>query len=307
MLSLILLKKILSLYIVLLIGFITVKLGLLKSEDNKTLSVFLVYVISPVNILSAFQMDKTPEKLNGMLLSLIGAGIVCTMFIIIARLLCRPLRLTPEEEISMSFPNVGNLIVPLVMSVFGSEWVVYSLGYIIVQTCYIWTYSKIRISRDKHVDIKKIILNPNILAIIVSFILFIFDIKLPEIAADAVDSVSASIGPLGMLMTGMILAGMDIKAAFMNGRVWLTALFRLILFPAIAVAVLRLSGLAAMNPNGTTILTITLMGASSPAMACVMQLASFYGKDVDHACAINVLTTILCVITMPLMIGLFRM
>ena len=307
MLSLILLKKIVSLYLILIAGAVLVKSGLMKSGESKTLSMICMYLLAPCSILATLRMERTPELLSGMALSLLGAALIITVDIFLARGLKRPLNLTPEEEISISFPNVGNLVIPLVQAVLGQDWVVYTLGYIVVQTTLIWTYAKTVLSGNGKPEWRKILLNPNMIAIAFAVIMFAFDLKFPEIAEDAVSSVASMVGPAGMLVTGMIIGGMSLKSVFTDRRVWLVAGLRLLVFPLLALIMLKYLPLSAMNINGETVLLITLIGASSPAMSTVTQMASIYDGDRDHACAINVLTTLLCVATMPVMIYLYQL
>lgn len=307
MLSLILLKKIVSLYLILIAGAALVRSGLLKADDSKTLSIVCMYLVAPCSILAAIRIDKTTELMSGLMLSLIGAALIITVYIFLAHALRRPLKLTNEEEISVSFPNVGNLVIPLVQAVLGQEWVVFTLGFIIVQTVLIWTYAKTVLSGDSKPEWKKILLNPNIIAIGIAAVIFVFDIRLPDIAEDAIGSVSGLVGPLGMLITGMIIGGMSLKSVFSDKRIWCIAGIRLLALPLIALVLLKFLPLAGMNVNGKTILLITLIGAASPSMATVTQMASIYGGDRDHACAINVLSTLLCVATMPLIILLYQL
>ena len=307
MLSLILLKKTVSLYLILIAGAVLVKSGLMKSGESTTLSVICMYLLAPCSILATLRMDRTPELLSGMALSLLGASLILAVDIFLARGLKKPLSLTPEEEISISFPNVGNLVIPLVQAVLGQDWVVYTLGYIVIQTILIWPYAKTVLSGNGKPEWKKILLNPNMIAIAFAVIMFAFDLRLPEIAEDAVSSVASMVGPAGMLVTGMIIGGMNLKSVFTDRRVWLIAGLRLVAFPLLALVLLKYLPLSAINVNGETVLLITLIGASSPAMSTVTQMASVYGGDRDRACAMNVLTTLVCVITMPVMIYLYQL
>lgn len=307
MLSLILLKKIVSLYLILAAGVFLVRSGLMKTDDSRTLSVICMYMISPCCILATLRIDRTPELMVGLVLSLIGAALVSAVYIILTRSLRKPLGLTPEEEISISFPNVGNMVIPLVQAVLGQEWVVYTLGFIIVQTIMIWTYAKTVLSGDGKAEWKKILLNPNMIAVGIAAVVFAFNIRLPDVLEDAVTSVSGMVGPAGMLVTGMIIGGMSLKPVFTDRRVWMISGFRLAALPLLALILLKYLPLAGMNVNGEMILLITLIGASSPSMQTVTQMASIYDGDRDHACAINVLTTLLCIATMPLMIYLYQL
>ena len=68
--SLILTEQIVKLFIILMIGFIMVRIGLLKVSDSKSISVLLVYLVLPCMIVNSFQIEYTPEVLKGLILRL---------------------------------------------------------------------------------------------------------------------------------------------------------------------------------------------------------------------------------------------
>ena len=144
--------KIIELTLIVLIGYGLVKSKLLKSEDSKTLSVIGLYVISPAVMIEAFQIDYTPEILQGLQLSLLMA--VFLQVIIIGSLLKRLLNLDPIEHATSIYSNSGNLIIPIVMSLFGKEWVIYASCFIVVQTFLFWTHCRLIIVGKGNLSLK---------------------------------------------------------------------------------------------------------------------------------------------------------
>jgi len=307
MLSLLLLKKILSLYLILLSGALLVRSRLLKADSGKVISVINMYLIAPCSILSSFQIEHSPELTSGLLLTFLAGIIMTVINIVVSRLFRQPFRLNAVEELSVGFPNVGNLVIPLVTAVLGPEWVVYTLGFIVVQNIMIWTYADPMLKGDAKINWKKILVNPNIITIALSILLFLLNVKLPAIVTDAASSVGNMIGPVSMLVTGVVIGSMDLKAAFTDLRSWLATGLRLVVLPLLCLLVLKILPLASMHPDGKTILTIILIATSSCSMSSVMQLSSVYGGNTDQACAINVLTTLLCVVTLPVMVYLYQL
>ena len=76
MISLILIKKIFSLFLIMLMGFLAVKSGKLRAEDSKIFSTMAAYVIFPCILISAFNMERSPEIIRGVLLSFIAVLIL---------------------------------------------------------------------------------------------------------------------------------------------------------------------------------------------------------------------------------------
>ena len=83
-----------------------------KPEDSRVLSKVCLYLVTPCVIINAFQLQRTPELLQGLALSLGAAIGIHALFFIATALLHRPLRLTPVEQASLIYTNSGNLIIP---------------------------------------------------------------------------------------------------------------------------------------------------------------------------------------------------
>lgn len=278
--ALALLIKIGSLFIIALAAYALVKIHILRSEDSRVISLIMMYLICPCTVISAFQIDCTPEVRSGLILAFVAAIISHVGAIVINNLFVRkPLHLTPVEQASFEYPNAGNIIIPIVVSLLGQEWVVYTCAYICVTIVLQWTHLKQLISGEAHVNIKKILTNINIIAIFIGLLILAFGITLPKILQDAVDSVSVMIGPASMMMIGTMLGGMELKQIFANKRVWLISFLRLIFAPLLFIAFLRLTNFGASVPNADTILLITTLASASAAAATVTQMELVYGKD----------------------------
>lgn len=159
---------------------------------------------------------------------------------------------------------------------------------------------------DKRIDLRKIFMNINILAVFAGVLCFVLKVVLPGPVLDAIDSVGAMIGPSAMIVTGMIIGSMDFKKLFSYHRLWFISVLRLIIYPLIGVAFLKFSGITGLVPEGATILMITLLAMTTPSASTVTQMAQVYGRDADYASAINVVTTLFCILTMPLMVTLYQ-
>ncbi|MEI3347630.1 MAG: hypothetical protein V8R55_04270 [Dysosmobacter sp.] len=78
-------------------------------------------------------------------------------------------------------------------------------------------------------------------------------------------------------------------------------------YPLALLCLLKFSGIASLVPGGATILLISFLAASAPAASTVTQMAQVYGSDSDYAGAVNVPTTLLCIVTMPLLVALYQL
>lgn len=303
--ALLLFEQIMSLFLILLLGFIIVKTGHLKSTDSKVLTVLSVYVILPVVIIRSFQIDLTPDIRDGFLLA--TAAAIAIMFILLGltELCARIWPMNVVEKGSLIYSNCANLIIPLVIAVLGEEWVVFSSAFLCVQLVFTWTHGKSMIGGDKGFAWKKILTNINMIAIFVGLAMMLCRIRLPLLVITTMDSVSALLGPLAMLTIGMLLGGMDLKAVFTNKRIYVITLLRLVVFPLILLVLLKIFPLETLVKDGKTILYISFLAAITPSAAAVTQLSQLYDKDAEYSSAINVVTTVFCVLTMPLLTELY--
>ena len=302
-----LLEQIVQLFLCIVLGWLLVQLRLLKPEDSRVLSKVCLYLVTPCVIINAFQIQRTPELLQGLTLSLGAAIGIHVLFFIATALLCRPLHLTPVEQASLIYTNSGNLIIPLVTAVLGSEWVIYCSMFQLVQQFPMWSHCRIILSGDRNISLKKILLNVNIVSVLVGVLLFLLNLSLPSVIAGTMKSIAATIGPLSMFVAGMLMGDQDLLAVLRIRSIWKVAFLRLIVLPLVVLGILKYSGLASLVPDGESILLISLLAASAPAASNVTQIAQLYGHEGDYASAINVITTLFCIGTMPLMVLLYQL
>ncbi|WP_455581003.1 AEC family transporter [Dysosmobacter sp.] len=307
MISLLLLQQIAQLFLCIFLGWLLVRARLLKPEDSRVLSVVVLYLVIPCVIVGAFQIDCTPDMFHGLLLSLgIAAAIHAVLFLLTA--LCRrPLRLGPVEQASVIYSNAGNLIVPIVSAILGKEWIIFTSMFVIVQLPLLWSHGRMLLSGERSVSWRKIFLNVNILSIFAGGVLFFLHLPLPALLVGAMDSIGATLGPLSMIVAGMLMGGVDFRAVLSRRSIWKVAFLRLVGFPLVILCLLRLSGLSSLVPKGETILLVSFLASITPSASAVTQMAQVYGREGEYAGSINVITTLLCIITMPLLLALYQL
>lgn len=303
----ILINKILSMALMMLIGAILVRFGILRADDSRVLSALSLYIILPCVILTSFQVDFTAEVKSGLLLALTAAVIIHIALILLNTLLGKLLRLDAVEQASIIYSNAGNLIVPLVTALLGKDQVIYCCAFICVQMILLWSHGKTLLCGEKGIDIKKIVTNINMIAIFIGIALLLTGLRFPAIIEDTLESMSGMVGPAAMLITGMIIGGHSVKALLHNRRLWLTTVLRLVVIPLLVLIFLKFSGIAQIVPGGREVLLVTFLAVITPSASTITQLAQVYGQDADYAGSINVLTTILCIVTMPVMVALYQL
>lgn len=305
--SILLMQQIVQLFLMIFMGYLIVKTGLVRDDDSKVLSKIILYLIVPCVIINAFQVDYTTDTVKGLLIAFAASVMTQVILLVVISVAGKLLHLNEVEVSSVYYSNSGNLIVPIVTFILGQEWVLYGCVFMSVQLVFLWTHCKKIISREASYDWKKIILNINMLSIFIGVILFFTKIRLPEIIGNTLASVGTMIGPASMIVTGMLFAGMNLKQIFANKRVYFITFLRLIAFPLIALVLIKFSNLASFSADGNKIMLIVFLAIITPSASTVTQMCQVYGNDSRYASAINVMTTLLSIITMPVMVMLFQM
>lgn len=303
--SFLLFKQIAQFFIMIIMGYTLVKLKIVKSEDSKVLSRVCLYLIMPCVIINSFLIEFTPEKLKGLGLAVGVAIIIHFVAWIFIKILGKVLNFNPVEKASVMYSNAANMVIPVVMSVLGDEWVLYSSAFVSVQLVLLWTHCKSMLSNEKGFELKKIYTNINLIAIFIGILLFITKIHIPSVLQGTLKSVGGTVAPISMIITGMIMAGAELKKVFSNGRIYLVLFFRMIFFPFIVFMIIYFTGITKVIDNGAMILLVTFIATITPTASSITQMAQVYGNNEQYAGAINIMTTIVSIVTMPIMVALY--
>ena len=305
--SLLLMEQIIQLFLMIFMGFVIVKARLLKSEDSRVLSVIVLYLIVPCVIINAFQVDYTKDTVQGLLIALAASVLTQIVLLIVISVFGKLIHLNEVEVASIYYSNSGNLIVPIVTFILGKEWVLYGCVFMSVQLVFLWTHCKKIISREASYDWKKIVLNINMISIVIGVILFFTRIHLPSDINSTLSAVGSMIGPASMIVTGMLVAVMNLKKFFTNKRVYFVSFLRLVIVPVIALILIKCSQLSTFSSNGNKLMLIVFLAIITPSASTVTQMCQVYGNDSQYASAINVVTTLFAIVSMPAMVILFQM
>lgn len=300
-------EEIIKLFVIMFMGYAVVKAGLMKSSESKSVSVIMVYLVIPCVILNAFQVEYTPDVQKGLLLACAAAVAVHILFLLLTAILKKPLHLDVIERATIIYSNAGILVIPLVQELLGQEYVIYSSAYIAVQLILIWTHCKNMLCEEDKLEWKKVLLNVNIISIIAGVVLFIFRIQLPSGAQDVLNMMNNMIGPLGMLLAGMVIAEVPLKTVFTRKRSYLSAALRLFIYPVFVLGLMKVIQTFASIQDSKQILLTVYLASITPACATVTSMAQLYDKDAAYSSSLYVLTTLLSIATMSVMVGLFEM
>ncbi len=286
-----------------MIGFILCKSKKTVVAHAKSLSAILIYVLGPAMIINSF-LGLT---FSGENMILIGKYFIVSLLVQIFffGLLYLVLHQKYEDSkyrilsIGSVLGNVGFLGMPVLSSVFPNEPIVlvYSSINVMSMNLIVFTIGTYMITNDKKfISLKSAILNPTTIAILISLPIFIGRIHFPGEIENAIALLGKMVTPVCMLILGMRLSQARLKAIFTRGFVYVTCLLKLVVFPLVVYILVKwIPGVNEVCK--TTVVVLAMM----PAGAIIESLAEMYECEQELSANVVLLTTILSVITIPVM------
>ena len=291
---LILVRQILQMFALAGMGFLLFKSRKITLEGSKGLGNILIYLALPAVIINGFRVDRTPEHLTGMLYSGIAAAVLLLLSILVSRALFRK---DAIASFAGAFANPGFFGVPLMIASIGQGAVFYVACFIAFLNVGQWTYG-VSIMNGQPVrqgfEPKKLIQAPFVIAIIIGLILFATQLQLPALIDGCLNTVAALNTPLAMFTVGVYLAQIDVKDLIRRKSLYAVAGARLLLIPALSLALLCLLP-AEMHDMKLAL----LLACSCPVGVNVAVYAQLHGKDYGYAVETVILSTALSLITIP--------
>ncbi len=291
------LGKIISIFIIMVIGIICYKMKIIDKYAKDKLSQLSTWIVCPMLIFMSFQMDYDAELLKKMIIVFGLAVVSFVISIILANVILREKEDYDNavERFGVIFTNCGFIGIPLGSAIFGNIGVIYATMFVAAFHVFCWTYGISLLDKGKF-QLKKLI-NPCLVAVFLGVLFFALQIKVPENVAYALNSISNMNTPLAMLISGVVLAQLDLKATLkklIKGRLLLVVLLRGIISPAIFALLIR------MIPMDEQIRVVSAMTAACPTGAFTITLSILYGRDDNYGTEILCSSTLLSILTIPL-------
>ncbi len=290
--------------LILLLGFLLGKFKLISSKTNKDLVNLLLTVFMPASLFLAFPTSYSVETSDLFLSGLLAGFLVMFAVIILSRLIFNKAFFKHDQQrnaaqFALIFNNATFLGYPIIASTFGETGIVPYCGFIIAFNIALFSYG---IYLFKHKFDLKLILgvltNPNIIAVVLGVIIFLTGIAVPSFVKDAVQFTGNATTALSIICVGYMLSNAKVHRLFKKWKLILTALIQLILGPLLTWALLSV-----LNFPSAVIMVCTLIQAL-PTATSLGLFASKYGGDETEASELVTISTLLSIITMPLMVSL---
>lgn len=294
-------QQVLVLFILIGVGFACGKKGILTDESSKKITDIVLYVVTPCVMISAFQREFSMHLLGNILITALCAAASIAATVFIAKLIFHDKNTARKKVLQFSaiFSNCGFMSLPLQKAILGDDGWFYGSIFVAVFNVIVWSYGLVMMSGDKkQMSVKKLAFNPGIVGVLIALIIFVLRIKLPYIISQPIDYLAALNTPLPMLIIGFYLSQADLKKAFTDAGAYLAMAVRLAVVPLLSMFVMHLLN---VDP---TIMIACVIASSAPTAATTTMFAAKYGRDVELSVSIVASTTLVSIITMPLIVAL---
>lgn len=292
------LSKLAVIFMLIAAGYAARRTGVLNAQLQAGLSRLVLTVATPALVLSSAGVTYTSDRMRGILLVLGCATLYYLVSIPVSHLTARAAKLSDSRRrafVALSvFANVAFLGYPIIRIFLPETGVFYSVFFNIMFQLVLFTYGTAMMSRQKLKNPAYLLRDPNILSALVMIVLFAFQVKLPAPVQETISILGGLCTPLSMLVIGSMLAAINIKELFRDGALYLMSAMRLLVFPAVALILLRLFGV------GAELATVIVMMAAMPSGATIAIIGEQYHCEPEMCSKGIVLSTLLSLLTIPL-------
>ncbi|MDR1032790.1 MAG: AEC family transporter [Candidatus Nomurabacteria bacterium] len=287
--------------LIIVLGFILGRTKFMSAETNKHLINILLAVAWPCAIFAAFPQEFDQARLSEFLFGLLGGVVVLTAMLVLSRLIFNKkifkTAMSYEGQFAFIFNNASFLGYPLVMATFGQKAMLTYCGFILIFNLVLFSYGVFLFERKvtKRL-VKDVVYNPCIIAVLLGTAFFVFSLKLPTFVNASIGYLGALMTPLSLICIGYMLSRARFKKLFKRWKLFIVALLQLLLGPVVTYFVLLALGVPA------EVRSVLVLLQALPTATSLGLFAEKYGGDAVESSELVAISTLMSVITLPIMI-----
>lgn len=295
-------QQVVVLFLLIAVGFILAKKNIITDNGAKVCSDIALFVATPCVIIRSFCREVSGDLVIGLLLAIGTSFLIHGIGIAVAHLCFR--KKDDRHRVyrmAVVFSNAGFMALPLQQAILGDDGVLYGAAYVAVFNITLWSYGQILMDKNtKTISVGKVLINPGTLGLIGGLLVLLSGVQLPTVLSAPINHLANLNTPLPMLFIGYYLSKVDFKKALRRVEYFGVSAVRLIVVPCLSAAILYLCGAS------TVFLTSMVIAATAPVAASVPMFATRYERDTESAVSLVALSTVLSLITMPILIALIQ-
>lgn len=297
----------LTLFAIVIVGYVAGKLGYLGGDFDRQLSSVVINITCPALILSSAMTGELPDRQYILPLLLISV-ITYAVLTLFAFRLPRYLTGNPADEgiigFALMFGNVGFMGYPVVASIFGHEAVFYAAVLNVVNTFTVFTIGTILITGRNGVEgsrfQKKVLYSTPMIAAYLTMLIVALGIdNIPGFVSQPLTMIGNITVPAALLIIGSSMSHLSLRTMFGNATVYTTALLRLVVLPLGMYYLCRMLGFSEFVVCINTVV-IAMPVATYGTILCLK-----YEKDTTVMTEVTFITTLLSMLTIPMLVAFF--
>ena len=290
--------------ILIILGIVAVKFGILDEHSLGSVSKLVMRMALPAYIFINTAEGATRQGLAESLMVIPLAIALYLMLFLLSLLLEKVFHLKGNRghvfRAIVMFGNVGFMGIPLVVELYPDTALLYISLFTILDQGLFWTYgvslTKPVSEQKEKISLKNLknLLSPALIAIVGATVLVLLNVHLPKLLTTTLSKLGAASMPLSLLYIGGMLSMTDVRKVLRCGELYAEIGLKMLVLPIVFFLVMKLCQVPADMAGTMTFLT------GLPAINMVAMLAKNNGSDGDYAVCAVMMTTLACLITLPL-------
>lgn len=296
------LQEMMILYSICLLGLFARKKGILNKHTTVVLTQLILYITLPALILFSLNISFSFTFIKQFIWLVSMSFVAMTIAIILSAWMRKRSNLCEHQkkvyESLTIFGNQGFIGYAVIYILFHDQGIVYLTIFNIYYLILIWTYGIYLFTKDTDtIDWKKIFFNPGILSTITGLILLFSPLSLPEKITSSLEGIGKMTIPLSMIVIGCLLADIQVKNISLmlkSSYIWKSAFVKLLFIP---LSLLPFYFFSVPFP----LLATAVIVSGMPSASTISLYAQRFGADSYFASIGVLITTLLCVFTIPIL------
>ena len=335
---LIVFNQMVSLFLLMLTGYLANRSGVIDKTFESKVSRFIVNISLPATILNAVTGSDMAHD-QEMLPIFVAAVSIFLVAHVVCHFIQKIIRWNPTYELMLNYSNLGFMGIPIISTIYGGEYVLHVSIFMMTFNLSLFSYGVYLLSKDdaknkptvpasnserlsakntaaaavsevqaaapKNSDSQKStgfsvkkLLSPGILSAFLAIGIYLLDIRLPQHAVSLFSTVGTTTTPLAMIVIGSTLAGVKFSTVFTDKELYLFSFLKLLVLPMITFFILR------FFIKDRTLLEISTILSGCPIAGNVSMLCMEYNRDVTLVSKGICISTLLSMILIPIVSAL---
>lgn len=295
-----LLQQMIVLFIYMLLGYYGSRKAVLDAKAGKVLSWIVINIANPALLLNSAVGGDGKASGRELIHTAVIAVLMFAVLLVLAWLAPIVFRASEDEKgiykLMTTFNNIGFMGFPVIAAVYGNEALLYAAIFTLPFNVLIYTYGiamvRGRDAEEKGIQWKQIC-NIGVIACLIAVVLYLSAVPVPEFARTAISGLSSLTGSLSMMVIGISLSSISLKKLFLDVKLLAYAVVKLLVIPIVGTLIIR------QVIENEILVAVCMIMLATPVASMAVMLAGQYDRNVELASKGVAITTILSVITIP--------